>query len=63
MSVPPLYNSFDDSDANLKCLFCKKSESDDVSFGNKYTYNGITFHNFCLVSILYALFNNFFLAL
>lgn len=50
MSIPPLYNSFDESGADLMCVFCKKVSDDRVIFGDKYTINGITFHNFCLVS-------------
>lgn len=50
MSIPPLYNSFDDSQEE-KCVFCNSSTNDIVMYGNKYTMYGVTFHNFCLVSI------------
>lgn len=49
MSIPPLYNSFDENEAT-KCVFCYSSVDDIVLYGDKYTKKGITFHNFCLVS-------------
>lgn len=50
MSNPPLYNSFDEN-TSAKCVFCKQSIDDRLVYGDKYAVNGITFHNFCLVSV------------
>lgn len=49
MSSPPLYDSFEEN-ASAKCVFCKQSIDDRLLYGDKYIVNGITFHNFCLVS-------------
>lgn len=49
MSHPPFYNSFDENFSDAKCIFCKNTADDRIMFGDKYTINGITFHNFCLV--------------
>lgn len=49
MASPPLYNSFDDVN-QPKCVFCCRNNNDIVSLGDKYSYDEITFHNFCLVS-------------
>ncbi|XP_077271141.1 G2/M phase-specific E3 ubiquitin-protein ligase-like isoform X2 [Temnothorax americanus] len=48
MSIPPLYKSFEDNQ-EANCIFCKSSTNDVVLYGNKYTKNGITIHNFCLL--------------
>lgn len=51
MSNLPLYNSFDDNSSDERCVFCKKAADDRIMFGDKYKIDGITFHNFCLVSV------------
>lgn len=48
MSEPPLYSSFD-GDEKVLCVFCKDDTDDPVLYGDKYTYESITFHHFCLV--------------
>lgn len=50
MAAPPLYNSIDDVN-QPKCVFCGRNNIDIVSLGDKYTYNEITFHTFCIVSV------------
>lgn len=49
MSVPPLYDSFEES-SEPKCIFCKQNTNDTVLYGNKYDFGDMTVHNFCLVS-------------
>lgn len=48
MSIPPLYDSFEES-SDAKCIFCKQNTDDAILYGNKYSIAGMTMHNFCLV--------------
>lgn len=49
MAEPPAYVSFEE--ITSKCVFCHQIYDDVKNLGDKYTYNDITLHNFCLVSV------------
>lgn len=49
MSLPPLYNSFDENDKR-QCFFCKDDTDDPILFGDKFIYDNLILHHFCLVS-------------
>lgn len=49
MAEPPLYNSFDGDDGN--CCFCKDDTDNSVMYGDKFKYDNLALHHFCLVSV------------
>lgn len=49
MSEPPLYRSFDEA-VKEECVFCKDDIDDPILYGDKFKYDRLTLHHFCLVS-------------
>lgn len=46
----PLYSSFDEDEGTI-CVLCKQSHDDPLELGDKFTYDNITFHLYCAVSL------------
>lgn len=49
MAEPPLYKSFDGDDEN--CCFCKDDTDNSIMYGDKFKYDNLALHHFCLVSV------------
>lgn len=45
-----LYSSFEEEKSEF-CVFCGREEENSIEFGKKLTYEDVTVHHFCLVSI------------